>query len=34
MIQTGDAEQDLHGNVRVSKRRSDMSNVIGTLGDL
>ena len=34
MIQTGDAEQDLHGNVRVSKRKSDMANVIGTLGDL
>lgn len=34
MIQTGDAELDLHGNVRVSKRRSDTANVIGTLGDL
>ena len=34
MIQTGDAEQDADGNVRVSKRKSDMSNVIGNIGDL
>ena len=34
MIQTGEAEQDMHGNVRVSKRRSEHANVIGTIGDL
>lgn len=34
MIQTGDAEQDMHGNVRVSKRRSELANVIGTIGDI
>ena len=34
MINVGDAEQDMDGVVRVSKRRSDAANVIGTLPDL
>ena len=34
MINVGDAEQDMDGVVRVSKRRSDTANVITTLPDL
>ena len=34
MISAGDAEQDESGAVRVSKRKADMPNIIGTLGDL
>lgn len=34
MIQIGDAEQDANGVVRVSKRKSDMVNVIGNAEDL
>ena len=34
MIQTGDAEQDMDGVVRVSKRRPELPNIIGTLGEL
>ena len=33
MINTGDAEQDMDGVVRVSKRRPGEANVIGTLGE-
>jgi hypothetical protein len=34
MIARGDAEQDVDGVVKVSKRKSDMSNVIGNLEEL
>ena len=34
MIQTGDAEKDDNGVVRVSKRKSDTPNVIGNMPDL
>ena len=34
MIQTGEAEQDMDGVVRVSKRRPELPNIIGTLGEL
>jgi hypothetical protein len=34
MINEGDAEQDMDGIVRVSKRRPSEANIIGTLGDL
>ena len=33
MINTGDAEQDMDGIVRVSKRRPGEANIIGTLGE-
>ena len=34
MIQTGDAEQDMDGVVRVSKRRPELPNIISTLSEL
>ena len=34
MINVGDAEQDMDGVVRVSKRRSDTANIITTMPDL
>ena len=34
MISRGEAEQDANGNVSVSKRKSDMANVIGNLEEL
>ena len=33
MIADGDAEQDALGAVKVSKRRTDIGNVIGNLND-
>ena len=34
MIADGDAEQDETGNVRISKRKSDHTNVIGNFEEL
>ena len=34
MIQTGDAEQDMDGVVRVSKRRPELLNIINNLSEL
>ena len=34
MISRGEAEQDAEGNVKVSKRKSDVTNVIGNFEEL
>jgi len=33
MIESGDAEMDANGSVKVSKRKSSSANIIGNLDD-
>ena len=34
MLSRGEAEQDAQGNVKVSKSKSEVANVIGNFGEM